>query len=63
MVVYKEEQLHVGIYMFKVTIETLEQAVKYVQMCFQWRRSDVFIVSFEHISHLVLVFVLLPSSG
>ena len=25
----------------------------------QWRRSGVFIVNFEHISHLVLVFVLL----
>ena len=24
-----------------------------------WRRSGVFIVNFEHISHLVLVFVLL----
>ena len=36
-------------------IETLEQGVKYVQ----WRRSDVFIVNFEHISRLVLVFLLL----
>ena len=25
----------------------------------QWRRSGVFIVNFEHISHLVLVFLLL----
>ena len=25
----------------------------------QWRRSVVFIVNFEHISHLVLVFLLL----
>ena len=24
-----------------------------------WRRSDVFIVNFEHISHLVLMFLLL----
>ena len=24
-----------------------------------WRRSDVFIINFEHISHLVLVFLLL----
>ena len=24
-----------------------------------WRRSDVFIVNFEHISHLVLLFLLL----
>ena len=41
----------------KLTIETLEQGVKYVQS--QWRRSGVFIVNFEHISHLVLVFLLL----
>ena len=27
-----------------------------------WRRSGVFIVNFEHISHLVLVFVLLTLS-
>ena len=39
----------------KLTIETLEQGVKYVH----WRRSGVFIVNFEHISHLVLVFLLL----
>ena len=34
----------------KLTIETLE------------RRSSVFIVNFEHISHLVLVFLLLTLS-
>ena len=34
----------------KLAIETLEQGVK-------WRRSGVFIVNFEHISHLVLVFL------
>ena len=39
----------------KLTIETLEQGVKYVQ-------SGVFIVNFEHISHLVLVFLLLTLS-
>ena len=33
----------------KLTIETLEQSVKYVQS----------IVNFEHISHLILVFLLL----
>ena len=38
----------------KLTIETLEQGVKY-----HCRRSGVFIVNFEHISHLVLVFLLL----
>ena len=33
----------------KLTIETLEQ----------WLRSGVFIVNFEHISHLYVVFLLL----
>ena len=28
----------------------------------QWRRSSIFIVNFEHISHLVLVFLLLTLS-
>ena len=28
-----------------------------------WRRSGVFIVNFEHTSHLVLVFLLLTLSG
>ena len=45
----------------KLTIETLEQSVKYVQGC-QWLGSDVFIVNFEHVSHLVLVFLLLTLS-
>ena len=36
----------------ELTIETPEQR--------QWRRSDVFILNFEHISHLFLVFLLLP---
>ena len=35
----------------KLIIETLEQGVKYVDAR---RRSGVFIVNFEHISHLVL---------
>ena len=35
----------------KLTIKTPERR--------QWRRSGVFIVNFEHISHLVLVFLLL----
>ena len=30
-----------------------------VYFLYQWRRSGVFIVNFEHISHLVLVFLLL----
>ena len=41
----------------KLTMETPEQGVKYVQSycC----RSGVVIVNFEHISHLALVFLLL----
>ena len=38
----------------KLTTKTLEQQ--------QWRRSGVFIVNFEHISQLVLVFLLLTLS-
>ena len=42
----------------KLTLETLEQGVKYVQSQQErhqndaWRRSGAFIVNFEHISHL-----------
>ena len=39
----------------KLTIETLEQN-------YQWYCSDVFIANFEHISYLVLVFLLLTLS-
>ena len=35
----------------KLTIKTLKRR--------QWRRSGVFIANFEHISHLVLLFLLL----
>ena len=38
----------------KLTIKTSERR--------QWRRSGVFIVNFEHCSHLVLVFLLLTLS-
>ena len=38
----------------KLTIKNLEQGKKYVGVC-----SGVFIVNSEHISHLVLVFLLL----
>ena len=38
----------------KLTIKTLERRY--------WRRSGVFIANFEHISHLVLVFLLLTLS-
>ena len=43
----------------KLTIETLELGVKYVQRK-QRHQNDaiIFIVNFEHISHLVLVFLL-----
>ena len=37
-------------------MQTLEQSAKYVKY---WGRSGVFIVNFEHISHLDLVFLLL----
>ena len=40
---------------WKLTIETLEEGVNYSQ----YRRSGVFIVKFEYISHLLLVFLLL----
>ena len=50
----------------KSTIETLEQGIKYFQELTteiperrQWRLFGVFLVNFEHISHLVLVFLLL----
>ena len=36
----------------KLTIETLEEHIQ------SWGRSAVFIVNFEHISHLFLVFLL-----
>ena len=38
----------------KLTIKTPERR--------QWRRSGVFTVNFEHISHLVLVFLLITLS-
>ena len=41
-----------------LTIETLEQAIKTSEGP-QGRRSGVFNVNFEHISHLILVFLLL----
>ena len=45
----------------KLTNETLELGVKYFQSL-QWRRSGISIVNFEHISHLVLLFLLLTLS-
>ena len=49
----------------KLTTETLEKGVKYVKFNnkdIRTRRSGVFIVNFGHISHLVLVFLLLTLS-
>ena len=51
----------------KLTKEILEQCVKYVQRQQQkhqndWCRSCVFIVNFEHVSHIVLVFQFLTLS-
>ena len=40
-----------GNYMFKVNNKDTKR--------YQWRRSGDFIVNFEHISHLALVFLLL----
>ena len=58
-----------GIYLFKVNSRNTR---KRCEICSkltintperrQWRRSGVFIVNFEHISHLVLVFLLLTLS-
>ena len=42
----------------KSKVKALEKGLKYFQS-FHWRRSGVFIVNFEHISHLLLVFLLL----
>ena len=47
----------VGIYLLKLTMEAPEQFVKSIQSSY-WRHSDVFIVNFEQISHIVLVFPL-----
>ena len=55
------------IYLSELTMETPEQSV---EICLkltittperrQWRRPDIFIINFEHISNLLLVFLLLP---
>ena len=61
--------LPAGNYMFKVNIRNTRTSC---EMCSkltikiserrQWQRSGIFIVNFEHISHLVLVFLLLTLS-
>ena len=68
----KNASLHTVITCSKLTIETLEQGVKYGEICSKltikaperrhWGCSDVFIVNFEHISHLFVVFLLLNLS-
>ena len=56
---------HLVIICSELTIETLEQGgceiCAKLTIC-HWRRSGVSIVNFEHISHLVLVFLLLTVS-
>ena len=37
---------------------TIKLTIKTPERC-QWRRSGIFIVNFEHISHIFLVFLLL----
>ena len=58
-----------GIYLFKVNnrktrtrCEICSKLTINTPKRRQWRRSGVFIVNFEHISHLVLVFLLLTLS-
>ena len=59
----------VGIYMFKVNNRNTRTRceicskliIKTPERC-HWRHSGLFIVNFEHISHLVLTFLLLTSS-
>ena len=59
---------HSAITCSKLTIETLDQGVKCSKLTIKTpqrrhsRRSGVFIVNFEHISHLALVFLLLNLS-
>ena len=56
----------VGIYMFKVNNRNCrtrsEICSKLTPERLQWRRSGVVVVNFEHISHLVIVFLLLTLS-
>ena len=64
--VFKEKPSIYSVYLFKVNDKNTRTRCK---ICSKltvkipewryWRRSDVFIVNFEHISHFVLVFLLL----
>ena len=52
-------------YPTKLKLEQLERPVQILENRRQkshWRRSGVFIVNFEHISHLILVLLLLTLS-
>ena len=64
--VYDIATYPVSIYMFKVNNRNTRTKCEMSSMLTiktqkrrQWRRSDVFVVNFEHISHLILVFLLL----
>ena len=61
---------HLAFTYSELTMETLEQDVKYLKYIFSklttktperrhWHRSAFFIINFERISHLVLLFLLL----
>ena len=61
-----EGDLAMGIYLLKVSNRNTGTRCEICSMLTvktpagrQWRRSGVFIVNFEHISHLFLVFLLL----
>ena len=47
-----------NIYFFKVNNKVNRKDIRTTSWR-QWRRSDVFIVNFEHISHFFLLFILL----
>ena len=53
----------VGIYLFKVNNRNTRTRSKICSHVHNWCRFGVFIVNFEHISHLVLVFPLLTLSS
>ena len=50
-------QLFAGVFQGAIVQGTLSSCLS--RNSCQWHRSGVFIVNFEHISHLVLVFLLL----
>ena len=63
--VFKRQKIsiptHPAITFSKLTIKALEKDVKYVNKVNN-KANDVFIINFEHISHLVQVFLLLTLS-